>query len=109
MTDKDLSDWRGIGTGYLVLLCLAFAFGAIFLMPPGLDRWDQRGAFALLLMLLYGAWAVVKRPVRGLVEGWAGGSRHRHEGLKNAAVAAMCLVSAALCAAGVPLAWTHSW
>ncbi|SHI93028.1 hypothetical protein SAMN02745194_01407 [Roseomonas rosea] len=109
MTERDLLDWRGIGTGYLLMLCYGAAFAMIALAPPGLDRWEQREAFVLGLMLLYGGWALVKRPARRVVEWWAEGRRTRHEGLKNAAVVVMCLLSAVLCIVAFPLASRFSW
>ncbi|MBP0492904.1 hypothetical protein [Roseomonas indoligenes] len=109
MTERDLLDWRGIGMGYVILICIAGGVGMAVLAPPRWGNWLQKEVAALILVALYLLWLVLKRPLRWAAEGWAGKDRGRHEGMKNLAVILMCAISAAFCVAAFPLALRYSW
>jgi hypothetical protein len=109
MTERDLSDWRGIGVGYVLILCAVGGAGMDLVAPAGWDQWDQKQAGAIILTALYALWTLLKRPLRWATERLVGEDQARHEGLKNAAVVLLCVISAVVCVGLFPYAQRYSW
>lgn len=108
MTRIDLSDWRGIAVGHGMMLLYLAAFASVALLP-GVHAQDPlftigAGGVIGVVLLLSDA---LKGPLRRLLERHVVPDPARHERLKNAAVALLCLFSAALTVLGVVVAFRY--
>lgn len=108
MTRIDLSDWRGIAIGHGMMLLYLSAFASVALLP-GVHARDPLftlgagGAIAVVLVL--SDW--LKGPLRRLLERHVVPDPPRHERLKNAAVALLCVSSAVVTVVGVFVAFRY--
>ncbi|WP_424810898.1 hypothetical protein [Roseococcus sp. YIM B11640] len=102
MTRIDLSDWRGIAIGHGMMWLYLSAYASIALWP-GVHARDPLftlgGGGAIAAVILLSDW--LKGPIRRWLERNVAPDPARHERLKNAAVAVMCVFSAAVTVLGV--------
>ncbi|WP_458096810.1 hypothetical protein [Roseomonas sp. WA12] len=109
MTERDLSDWRGIGVGFVLILCTVGGAAMGFLAPSDWSQLEQKEIGAVILAGLYGVWALAQPSLRRATEWYVGEDQSRHEWLKNVATVLLCAVSAVACVGLFHSALRYSW